>query len=458
MKGPSRSTKLLLRNLPAQPKPSGPIARLASIFNHPILTDSESKILLNEINSSFRNALKESRHPDDIRPPPSIHNAYANKADNHIFQVVTDRPASPPLVGNLRDLLSSEELSNEYEIDNNSPINIFVTHLLQGTADLPLAAECCKQLVLQLKKSDDINSLDRNGGLRLHRKIYGNPLFYNKDGTPKVPLRGWLAASMFFSKRPSLPFSWLTEYLEREDYTSFRTLLSEIITSYGKIYNTPESPNENVKLFIHILKARDDSYRHRVSEHPSTLPITRAILPVFTELSTAIRESGDKMVLLTPVAYKLYKKGNNEAKKMIADTLDLWDTQRSPVGAEILIDQGDFLGAAEYLVNHPGKAGSKDLSLGVVVGLMITRKLRDMRGEKALTDRVMETVEDSIQRLLGGSKKPSETSLSESILSTWKSLRGSGLDNDLALASELQDIEKRVREDLGLAVAPALVR
>ncbi|KAK6331679.1 hypothetical protein TWF718_002225 [Orbilia javanica] len=454
MKGAPRSTKLFLKTLQSQPKPAGPFAKLASVFNHPVLTDSESRILLNEVNSSFRNALKESRHPDDIRPPPSIHNAYANKADNHIYQVVTDpRPASPPNISNLRNLLGSEALvdtNHSLQRHERSPITIFQNHLLQGTADIDLAVQCCKTYVLnQLKFKSDAESV--NDGFRMYKMLRGNSLFLDRQNIPHAPLRGWLAAALLLSRQPSIPFQWLSQSLEVEDFESFRGLLSEVITSYGKIYNTAESPNEHIKFFVHILRARDRDYRLKVSDHPTTKASLHLGFKPLLDLNTSMRSLNKTPPpqLLEDMAQKLYRRSDDEGKRILAESIHLWDRQQSAFGVEVLIESGNLIGAADYLASFSPNKPSLEPWQHIVLGLLLARQLKRTREETGLLDQVMATVVGSLRRMIGrGEDAPTGLSLPENILSQWKQYTGRELDNDTYLTLELEYLEKMIRDSL----------
>lgn len=455
MKGAPRSTNLFFKNLQLQPKPSGPLARLSSVFNHPVLTDSESRILLNEVNSSFRNALKESRHPDDIRPPPSIHNAYANKADNHIYQVLTDpRPASPPNIGSLRNLLGSEALvdtSYQLERHERSPITIFQNHLLQGTADVDLAVQCCKTYVLNRLKSGP-GEINPNEGVRMYKMMRGNSLFLDRLNIPHVPLRGWLTAALLLSQHPSIPFQWLSQFLEVSNFGSFRGVLSEIMTSYGKIYNTPESPNEDVKFFVHILRAKDREYRLSVSGHPTTKSNLHLGLRPLLDLHTSIQSLNQTLPpqLFEDIAQKLYRRTDDKGKQMLAESIDLWNGQQSAFGVEVLIETGYLVGAADYLVNfHPNRP-PLELWQHIVLGLLLARQLKQMQEESGKLDRVMAIVVGSLRRMIWSDddSAPRGLSLPKMIVSKWKRYKGE-MDNDTYLTLELEYLEKRIRDSLG---------
>ncbi|KAF3080154.1 hypothetical protein TWF102_002464 [Orbilia oligospora] len=465
MKGTSRSSKLFLKSLQVQSKPLGPFAKLASVFNHPVLTDSESKVFLNEVNSSFRNALKESRHPDDIRPPPSIHNAYANKADNHIYQVLTDpRPTSPPHVGNLRNLLDSEALvdtRNRLEKHECSPITTFQNHLLQGTADLNLATECCKEYVLnQLKSKPD--QVYGNEGFRMCNMIRGNSLFLDRFGIPHPPLRGWLIASLLISRRPLIPFQWLVASLEASHIRTFQSVLSEIMTSYGKLYNTPESPNEDVKFFVHMLRAKNKDYRMRVSEHPTTkTSVVLKVIPLLNihvsmqNLNKSLPTSEPQLQLFEVMAEKLYRKKDDEGKRMLAESMGLWNTIQSPFGMEVLIESGDFAGAAEYLSNFPRSGPPIELWQLISVGLLLVRQLKHMHGESGLLDRV----KGLLQLILGhvddttsveNDSESMDLSFPETIMLKWNQYKGNELRYDRHIRLELDYLNERIRNSLDI--------
>ncbi|KAK6497633.1 hypothetical protein TWF481_012038 [Arthrobotrys musiformis] len=467
MKGAPRSTKHILKSLQSQSKPSGPLASLGSIFNHPVLTDSESRVLLNEVNASFRNALRESRHPDDVRPPPSIHNAYANKADNHIYHIVADpQPVSPAKTGSLRDLLSSEALvdtSDDLKIHERSPITIFQNHLLQGTANLDLAIQCCKTFVLNQIKSVPYPGSE-NEGLRMYNMIRGNSFFVLPSGVPHMPLRGWLAAALLLSHKPSIPFTWVSPFLNIYDVGAFRGILSEIITSYGKIYNTPESPNEDVKFFIHLLKIKDQGYRQRISEHPTTKTSLHLGFKPLLDFNASIDkfEGEPPPRLFAGMAQKLYKRTDKEGKQMLADNLSLWDKQRSPFGVEVLIDTGNLIGAAEYLADfHPNRTPVLQWQY-VVLGLLLARQLKKMPEESGLLNRVMEIVVSSFRRMTGGVPKKKEdrtdSPLSEEILEKWRQYKGERTHTDPYLKLELEYLDKKIRDSPELEDASFLIR
>ncbi|KAK6524512.1 hypothetical protein TWF281_011419 [Arthrobotrys megalospora] len=446
MKGNPRSTNLVLKTLQSSSKPPGPLSRLASIFNHPVLTDSESKVLLKEINSSFRNALNESRHPNDIRPPPSIHNAYANKADNHIFKVLTDpRPASPPNVGSLRDLLDPEALVDTgslLKVHDKSPISIFQNHLLQGTADLPLAVECCKAFIRLQRTSNPYS----NQGLRMYQMIYGNSLFFHRNDIPYTPLRPWLTAALLISREPTIPFQWLMQYLESRDHGNFISLLKEIMTAYGKIYNTAASSNQEVKFFVHLLKLREKDYRIRISEHPPIKASMHIDWGVIIKLNALMHNYKDEP-LLEPVVRKLYRGKDDEAKRMLAESMHLWDTHRSLFGVEVLVEKGDILGAADYLINLPDRERIDALSSNVVLGLLLARKLKEEQEEKVLADRVMETAERSLRQLMGPGGFPSTVlSISNKVLLKWDDWKSSDLKIHRYVSKELEKLERKVRD------------
>ncbi|KAK6506433.1 hypothetical protein TWF506_011343 [Arthrobotrys conoides] len=462
MKGSSRSSKLFLKSLLTQSKPLGPLGKLSSVFNHPVLTDSESKILLNEVNSSFRNALKESRHPDDIRPPPSIHNAYANKADNLIYQVLTDpRPASPPNIGSLRDLLDSEALvdtPNRLERHECSPITTFQNHLLQGTADIDLAAQCCKEYVFNQLKSKSGYQSNENEGVRMCRMIRGNSIFLDRFEIPRPPLRGWLTAALLLSRRPLVPFQWLVRLLEASHFKAFQSVLSEIMTSYGKIYNTSESPNEDVKFFVHILKAKDPDYKMMVSEHPTTktshiLKLT-PLINLHTSMQT-LNTSRPRLHLFESMAEKLYRTKNNEGRRMLAESMDLWNTTQSPFGMEVLIGSGDFAGAAEYLENFPRSRPPSELWQHIALGLTLARQLKLLQQESGLLDRVRDLLRLIVEHIDDMTSIEDDTesvgsSLSNTIMSKWEQYRGNQMKYGPYVQLELDYLEKRIRDGLDI--------
>ncbi|KAF3915231.1 hypothetical protein ABW20_dc0109002 [Dactylellina cionopaga] len=363
-------------------KTAGPIQKFANLINAPVLTAKEAKLLLNEINSSFRRTLDQSRPPDDAHPSASIHHTSTNKADDHIYGVLTEIPASTEKHDDLRGLLPP----NLRDKDPISSIEYLVTQ--DGASDSLIASFLKDYVYLESTKPGAGGR--RNGGVVVWKILQSRM----PGQVPAAGVRKWLAAALLLSSRPTIPFEWVLRYLEHEKAWDAKSLLREIFTAYGRIYSTSEA----VKLFLHFLKTGDKEYRRKVSQQPTTKAAKLLDMKTLAVVSAALaKQVPNREPLLSAPAMMLYKRGNQEDRKLLAENLDLWDVPQSAWGAEIAILQlGDPLPGVEYLSNIDDTTKFFDeanysLASKVVVGLLVTNKLLELK-KQTLADNMIQTI------------------------------------------------------------------
>ncbi|EPS40211.1 hypothetical protein H072_6006 [Dactylellina haptotyla CBS 200.50] len=351
----------------------GPIQRLSNIFTHPVLTDGESKALLNEINSSFRKNLDQARHPNDVRPPPSIQNRYANKADNHVSRVVTEISEQSGKQDDLRTLLDSKILIDP------SPIAVFERHYSERTATPHLAIECLQRYIaLELHQRG--RGGRHNGGFMLWQLINTDPNFAHDKMPVSKSLKSWLTAALLLSNHAGVPLKWARRLLEGEDYDRATNQFEAIWKSYERIY--PEIPNAGIQLFLHILKFRDPDYRAWPSRFSHSTPVIYHMRPQdLISLSDALQNVMHKSALET-IGKLLYRRADNDGKRLLAEARQLWVQEASSLNAEIeLVHDGN----PELVIKHLRSIGGHNHLEGfnpkwtintlVGVGLLATMKL-----------------------------------------------------------------------------------
>ncbi|KAJ6258736.1 hypothetical protein Dda_6788 [Drechslerella dactyloides] len=311
--------------------------RLSRAINYPVLTPKESNQLLSEINSSFRKALDESRHPNDIRPPARITNAYANRADHHVSTLLVDKP-------NLRNLLEPGQLTDP------GPIALLKQHIEQGTATELLAIDCLKSYIsLYMKRRarhPGTPPLD-DAGRQIWDKLKNSPLMLGKP-YPDPPLRQWLTPALLLSNKPTIPFTWFAQLVDQQRVEA-AAMLRDILVSMKKIFGA----DDTVTFFVHFVKLRMPEYRDNNSLHPQLDLTLRLHNPDLTRASLSFQQLyTDSPPLLSKIAESLYSWAGPAGKELLADNIKLWDTPITRSSASMSLSQhGDVNPAVQYFRN-----------------------------------------------------------------------------------------------------------
>ncbi|KAK6540368.1 hypothetical protein TWF694_009169 [Orbilia ellipsospora] len=381
-----------------KPKP-GPFQRLSNFINAPVLTEKESRAWLNEINSSFRTALDGARHQNDIRPPASIQNTYANKADNHVSRILTEIPTSEKHE-DLRNLLDPEGLVD------TSPIAIFEKHYAENTATVLLASACLQKYVLDAQKKGFV--VTDSGGFDLWKVIQHDPKFVDDCGPIAITgdqigdminqegrFRFWLVVALMISPRPTIPFQWVRSMIEHQRYDAAALTLKLICNAYEFI-NSGLRSNTGLKLFIHFLNSGDPKYRAQPSKWVHrTRTINTLSLDELRDIYRAVSTSrtGRRMVLQN-LGAEFYRSADEEGKQRLAESFRLWGFPMSAIHAEIaLVHFGDFGPAVDYFLSSGDSTPSPLLDPGfrpeaiITVGMLAANKLASM-GKQEVAEKI----------------------------------------------------------------------
>ncbi|KAF3936351.1 hypothetical protein ABW19_dt0210586 [Dactylella cylindrospora] len=369
MKPPAKSADIVLKALKKVPLAS----KLQQTVNIPVLTNKESRNLLNAINSSFRKALDDSRHPDDVFPPASINNTYANKADDHVYRVLKATPTT-----------ENDKHPDLRTLMDPGTIGLFEQHIWQGTATLDLAVKCLQKYI-SLELQNPRGNHRRDGGLIMLSLLNQQNMI---RGVPEPPLRGWLTAALLLSSKPTYPIGWVLKYLEQKKFADARALIAELFTAYTNIYRS--KPLEAIALFVHILKYKEKSYRRQVSLHPRTKIAGRLEPERLMRLSNLFEdEAVIRSGLLVDTAQMLYNKADVTGRRLIAEALDLWNLEPSAFGGQVALKHfnNPFPGVG-YLVSL-GMSDSSDIALerggivsNAIMGLQVIKELLRMNQQE----------------------------------------------------------------------------
>ncbi|KAF3912268.1 hypothetical protein AA313_de0202491 [Arthrobotrys entomopaga] len=381
-----------------RPKP-GPFQRLSNFINSPILTEKESRAWLNEVNSSFRTALDEARHQNDIRPPANIQNTYANKADNHVSRILTEIPTTEKH-DDLRNLLDPKGLVD------NSPIAIFEKHYAENTANIPLASACLQKYVLDARNKGFLVIDD--GGFDLWKLIQHDPKFVDDCGplaaSPKqmadmAPHEGrfryWLSVALLISSRPTIPFQWVLRRVEHKKYYDAAIMLNVVCSAY-KFANSASISNAGLRLFIHFLNCADPKYRPWTLKWGHQSKMLHNISPQdLGDLYTLISASSKgRRMILQNLGAEFYRSTDEEGKQLLAESFNLWGFPGSAIHAEIaLVHFGDFGPAVDYFLSAGDSSldplfdpGFKPEAI-ITIGMLAANKLGKM-GKQEVADKI----------------------------------------------------------------------
>ncbi|KAK6338041.1 hypothetical protein TWF696_001512 [Orbilia brochopaga] len=354
--------------------------RLSRAINHPVLTPKESNQLLNEINSSFRKALDESRHPNDVRPPAHVSNLYANRADHHVSTLP-----------NLRTLLERGHLPD------HGPIATFKQHIDHGTATEALAIDCLKSYIsLEMKlrkRHPNQQPQDSDGGSQIWHMLKNSPFMFQKL-IPDPPLQRWLTAALLLSTQPTVPFNWLAELLHQKQFDAASRLFKDILMSMKNIFGVEDT----VAFFVHFIKLRLPEYRRDTMLFPQSDLITRFHVRHLRKTAINLTRVGaDAPPIIANMAETLYGWAGAGGRELLADHVRLWDQHGSRFGASLSLSRhGDTAPAVRYFnLRYNGDGIPVDLKT-IRLAMQVVQRLV-VTGSRSVAIDVAKMMESSIE-------------------------------------------------------------